>query len=71
LADAILDPIETHVHGFGSFLFDCFVGEADGGRVVGLQRGTIAATQSTATVRTAQAVIQLLNYAATNPDAVI
>jgi hypothetical protein len=33
--------------------------------------GTIAATQSSATVLTAQAVIQLLNYAATNPDAVI
>jgi hypothetical protein len=33
--------------------------------------GTIAATQSSATVLTAQAVIQLLNYAATNPDAII
>ena len=31
LSDAILDPIKTHVHGFGAFLFDRVVGEAGGG----------------------------------------
>jgi hypothetical protein len=33
--------------------------------------GTIAATQTQATEKTAQAVVQLLNYAATHPDATI
>jgi hypothetical protein len=36
LADAILDPVETHVHSFGAFLLDRFGGKADGGCVVGL-----------------------------------
>ena len=39
LGFAILDPVEAHVDGFGSFLFYCFVGESDGGGVVDLNRG--------------------------------
>ena len=31
---AVLDPIEAHVYGFGSFLVDCAIGEAFCGRVV-------------------------------------
>ena len=31
---AVLDPIEAHIDGFGSFLFDCAVGKAFRGRVV-------------------------------------
>ena len=34
LPDAVLDPIEAHVDGFGSFLFDCVVREAFCGGVV-------------------------------------
>ena len=34
LPSAVLDPIEAHVDEFGSFLFDCSVGEAFRGRVV-------------------------------------
>ena len=36
---SILDPVEAHVDGFGSFLFDGFVGESDGGGVVDLHGG--------------------------------
>ena len=36
LADAILEPVESHVHGFGAFLFDGVVGEAGGRGVVSL-----------------------------------
>jgi hypothetical protein len=39
LADAVADPIKTHVHGFGSFLFDRVVGDAGGSAVVGDDRG--------------------------------
>jgi hypothetical protein len=39
LADAVADPIETHVHGFGPFLFDRVVGNAGGSAVVGDDRG--------------------------------
>ena len=35
---AVFEPVETHVHCFGAFLFDCVVGEACGCRVVGLYR---------------------------------
>ena len=36
LADAISHPVEAHIHGFGSFLFDCVIDDAVGTRVVGL-----------------------------------
>ena len=39
LAFAVLDPVEAHVDGFGSFLFDGFVGEPHRGSVVDLDRG--------------------------------
>jgi hypothetical protein len=35
LRDAVADPIETHVHGFGPSLFDRVVGNAGGSAVVG------------------------------------
>ena len=34
LANAIANPIETHVNSFGAFLFDRVVGDAGGGSVV-------------------------------------
>ena len=34
LPGAVLDPIESHVYGFGYFLFDCAIGEAFFGIVV-------------------------------------
>ena len=34
LANAIADPIETHVNSFGAFLFDRVVGDTGGGSVV-------------------------------------
>ncbi len=40
LADAVTDSIKTHVHGFGSFLFDRVVGDAGGSAVVGDDRGS-------------------------------
>jgi hypothetical protein len=40
LADAVADPLKTHVHGFGSFLFDRVVGDAGGSAVVGDDRGS-------------------------------
>ena len=39
LALAVLDPVEAHVDGFGSFLFDGFVGEPHRCSVVDLDRG--------------------------------
>ena len=36
LLDAVLYPIESHVHGFGFALSDSAVGDASGGRVIGL-----------------------------------
>ena len=36
LVDAIADPVETHVHGFGSALFDSAVRDASSTGVVGL-----------------------------------
>ena len=36
LTDAVADPVETHVHSFGAFLFDGVVGEAGGCGVVSL-----------------------------------
>ena len=35
LADTVANPIEAHVDGFGAALFDCVVGYAFGGAVVG------------------------------------
>ena len=35
LSDAIADPIEAHIDGFGPLLFDGVIGEASGGGVVG------------------------------------
>jgi hypothetical protein len=35
----VLDPIESHLHGFGFLLFDLFVGKTVGGGVVNLYRG--------------------------------
>jgi hypothetical protein len=34
LADAVANPVEAHVNGFGSFLFDRVIGDAKGGTVV-------------------------------------
>jgi hypothetical protein len=34
LPNAVANPIEAHIHGFGSLLFDGFVGDATGGAVV-------------------------------------
>ena len=28
LADAVAQPVESHIHCFGAFLFDCFVDDA-------------------------------------------
>jgi hypothetical protein len=36
LLDAVADPVKTHIHGFGSALFDCFVADAGGAGIVGL-----------------------------------
>ena len=38
LLDSISDPVEPHVHGFGAFRLDGFVGDAFGCGVVGLDR---------------------------------
>ncbi len=37
--DTILDPIESHVHGFGSLLFDLFVCKAVGRGIIDLDWG--------------------------------
>ena len=39
LEDSVLNPVETHVHGFGHFLSDAFVGDANGGGIINLDRG--------------------------------
>jgi hypothetical protein len=39
LPDAVSNPIELHIHGFGSFLFYGFVGNAAGRAVVSDHRG--------------------------------
>ena len=39
LAYTVLDPMETHVHGLGPFLFHSLVGKACGGGVVDLHWG--------------------------------
>jgi hypothetical protein len=39
LPDAVSNPIESHIHGFGSFLFYGFVGDAAGRAVVSDHRG--------------------------------
>ena len=36
LSDAIANPVETHIHGFGAFLLDCVVGKSRRRGVVGL-----------------------------------
>lgn len=36
LANAIANPVESHVDGFGATLFDSVIGDADGGAIVGL-----------------------------------
>jgi hypothetical protein len=36
LLDSVADPVKAHVYGFGSTLFDCFVGDASGACIVGL-----------------------------------
>ena len=38
LVDSVLDPIKTHVDGFGAFLFAGAVGDGDSGGVVYLYR---------------------------------
>jgi hypothetical protein len=35
LADLVTDPVVSHIHGFGSFLFNHVIGDAGGGTVVG------------------------------------
>jgi hypothetical protein len=37
LTDAVFDPVEVHVDGFGPFLFDGVVGKSRGGGIVGLR----------------------------------
>lgn len=39
LANTILNPVKTHVHGFGLALADSAVGDSGGSRVIGLDRG--------------------------------
>jgi hypothetical protein len=34
LADAVANPVEAHVNGFGSFLFDSVIGDAKGCTVI-------------------------------------
>jgi hypothetical protein len=36
LTDTVTNPVEAHVNGFGSFLFNRIVGNAGSGAVVGL-----------------------------------
>ena len=40
LADAVTQPVESHVHCFRSFLFDCFVDDIGCCAVVSFQRGS-------------------------------
>ena len=39
LADSVAQPIESHAHCFGTFLFDCFVDDTGCSAIVGLQWG--------------------------------
>jgi hypothetical protein len=39
LVDPISDPVEAHVDGFGSALFDCTIGDPRGTQVVSLDGG--------------------------------
>ena len=39
LCNMVFDPVESHIYGFGSLMFDLFVGEAVGGSVVDLDGG--------------------------------
>jgi hypothetical protein len=39
LAGPVLDPIESHVDGFGAFLFDGVIGKSLGSRVINLHGG--------------------------------
>jgi hypothetical protein len=39
LTNAVLYPVKAHVHGFGSTLFDCIVGETRCSGVIGLHWG--------------------------------
>jgi hypothetical protein len=46
LADAVADPVEAHVNGFGAFLSDGVIGDAHGILVVGLDgRGRLGMAQ--------------------------
>jgi hypothetical protein len=36
LLDSVADPVKVHVYGFGSTLFDCFVGDASIACIVGV-----------------------------------
>ena len=39
LLDAVADPVEAHIHGFGSTLLDVVVADSGGARIVNLDRG--------------------------------
>ena len=39
LFDAVANPVETHVHGAGFALFECVIGDAGCGGVVGFHWG--------------------------------
>ena len=39
LFNMIFDPVETHINGFGTFLFEVVVDDAVGGAVVGANQG--------------------------------
>jgi hypothetical protein len=36
LTNAVTNPVEAHVDGFGAFLLDSIVGDARGGAIIGL-----------------------------------
>ena len=40
LADSVAQPVESHIHCFRSFLFDCFVDDTGCCAVVSFQRGS-------------------------------
>jgi hypothetical protein len=65
LSDAVLYLIEAHVHGLGSLLFESFIGESHGHRVVDLDRciGGCLWPISSRVLRRATAVFMLLNMA--------
>jgi len=46
LGDAVLDPIKTHVHGFGAALLDCVIDDARCARIVSLYwRGSLRVSE--------------------------